>query len=173
MKKLFLIISAVMLLAHPQLAGQSLLLNDQPGNTAAKLNVQTPASSLFVAGSSLPEVLDHVFDSLTSISVIKGFNAAMLLPDGTLWKRASGLAEQIPAQIDLTTDHLMGMGSISKSFVSATMLLLLEDGLLSLDDSIGQYLEPYTNVPGHTTIRQLLSHRSGINDYKKKCLKFF
>ena len=90
MKKLFLIISAVMLLAHPQLAGQSLLLNDQPGNTAAKLNVQTPASSLFVVGSSLPEVLDHVFDSLTSISVIKGFNASMLLPDGTLWKRASG-----------------------------------------------------------------------------------
>mgnify|MGYP001178351489 CR=1 FL=1 len=165
MKKLFLIVSTAVLLADTQLAGQSLLLNDQPGNTAAKLNVQTPASSLFVAGSSLPEVLDHVFDSLTAISVIKGFNASVLLPDGTLWKRASGLAEQIPAQIDLTTDHLMGMGSISKSFVSATLLLLHEDGLLSLDDSIGQYLEPYENVPGHTTIRQLLSHRSGINDY--------
>lgn len=165
MKKLLLIVSAVILLAHSHLAGQSIILTDQPGSTAAKLNVQTHASSTFVAGNSLPELLDHVFDSLTSISSINGFNAAMLLPDGTLWKRASGLAEQFPAQIELTTEHLMGMGSISKSFVSATLLLLHEDGLLALDDSIGQYLEPYANVPDQTTIRQLLSHRSGISDY--------
>jgi len=165
MKKLSLIVSALMLLAHVQLAGQSLLLNDQPGKTAERLSAQTPAPSAFIAAGSLPELLDHVFDSLTSISSIKGMNAAMLLPDGSLWKRASGLAEQIPTQIDLTTDHLMGMGSISKSFVSATLLLMSEDGLLSLDDSIGVYLDPYPNVPGYTTIRQLLSHRSGINDF--------
>ncbi len=165
MKKIFLAVSVALFFNHYHLAGQSFLLNDQPGKTAERLNAQTPAPSSFVAAGSLPELLDHVFDSLTSISSIKGFNAAMLLPDSTLWKRASGLAEQIPTQIDLTTDHLMGMGSISKSFVSATLLLMSEDGLLSLDDSIGQYLEPYVNVPGHTTIRQLLSHRSGINDY--------
>ena len=113
---------------------------------------RTPAPSAFIAAGSLPELLDHVFDSLTSISSIKGMNAAMLLPDGSLWKRASGLAEQIPTQIDLTTDHLMGMGSISKSFVSATLLLMSEDGLLSLDDSIGVYLDPYPNVPGYTCL---------------------
>lgn len=165
MKNLLLIVSSTIILAQSPVAAQTSLRTEHPAITAEKLNAPTPMPSSMAAGNSLPELLDHVFDSLTSISVIKGFNAAMLLPDNTLWKRASGLAAQLPAQIQLTTEHLMGMGSISKSFVSATLLLLHEDGLLALDDSIGQYLEPYPNVPGHTTIRQLLSHRSGINDY--------
>lgn len=114
---------------------------------------------------SLLETLDYVFDSISEISSIKGFNAALLLPDGSYWKRSSGLSAQLPATQGLTTDHLMGMGSISKTFVAATILLLYEDGLLALDDSIGQYVGPYPNVPGVVTIRQLLSHRSGINDY--------
>lgn len=114
---------------------------------------------------SLGETLDHVFDSITALSPIKGFNAALLLPDGSVWKRAKGLSAQLPVAKPLTTDHLMGMGSISKSFVAATLLLLYDDGLLGLDDSIGQYVGPYPNVPGSVTIRQLLSHRSGLNDY--------
>jgi len=59
----------------------------------------------------------------------------------------------------------MGMGSITKSFVAATILLLMEDGLLNLDDPAGMYLDPYPNIPPEATIRQLLSHRSGIYDY--------
>jgi D-alanyl-D-alanine carboxypeptidase len=65
----------------------------------------------------------------------------------------------------LETEDLMGMGSISKSFVSTTILVLFEEGLLSLDDSIGMYLDDYPNVPGEATIKQLLGHRTGISDY--------
>ena len=113
---------------------------------------------------SLFETLDLTFDQITSNSQIKGFTAALLTPSGDVWKRAAGLASEIPID-SLSTDHLMGMGSISKSFVSATLLLLYEDGLIDLDDSIGMYLDGYPNVPGNATIRQILSHRSGINDY--------
>ena len=147
------------------LTGQISVLQEQSAKTIFRETGPSQGLPLSVSGSTLPELLDHVFDSLTSESVIKGMSAAMLLPDGTLWKRASGLAQSIPSQQTLTTEHLNGMGSITKSFVSATLLLMIEDGLLSLDDSIGQYLEPYANIPGYTTIRQLLSHRSGINDY--------
>ncbi len=114
---------------------------------------------------TLPETLDFVFDSITALTPIKGFNAALLLPDGSVWKRAKGLSKEIPAPAPLTTEHLMGMGSISKSFVATTLLLLFEDGLLDLGDSIGKFVGPYPNVPGSATIRQLLSHRTGINDY--------
>ena len=162
--RLLAVVMAV-LFASSLLTAQTSLLNEQKVNTAVRLSAQQHGIQRSISGSTLPELLDHVFDSLTSISSIKGFNAAMLMPDSSIWKRASGLAAQIPTQQQLTTDHLMGMGSISKSFVSATLLLLSEDGLLSLDDSIGTYLESYPNVPGYTTIRQLLSHRSGISDY--------
>ena len=56
------------------------------------------------------------------------------------------------------------IGSISKQFTAAAILLLQEQGKLSLDDTVGKY------VPGLTrgdevTIRQILSHTSGYQDY--------
>lgn len=147
------------------LSGQISILHEPASESILREKDQIQCIPLSVAGSTLPELLDHVFDSLTSESAIKGMSAAMLLPDGTLWQRASGLARGIPSTQPLTPNHLLGMGSITKSFVSATLLLMIEDSLLSLDDSIGKYLEPYDNIPGYITIRELLSHRSGINDY--------
>lgn len=145
---------------------QSLILSDSPESINDRIsgNWENPITTA-LTGSSLTETLDAAFDSITNLSTLTGFNAAMILEDGTIWKRASGMAEEEPEVVPLTTDHLMGMGSISKSFVAATILLLMEDGLLTLDDSIGQYIIGYENVPGEVTIRQLLSHRSGISDY--------
>jgi CubicO group peptidase (beta-lactamase class C family) len=56
------------------------------------------------------------------------------------------------------------IGSISKQFTAAAILLLQEEGKLTLDDPVGKY------VPGLTrgdevTIRQILSHTSGYQDY--------
>ena len=144
---------------------QSIILNDSPETLSDRLSNAwvNPTEGEFTG--SLSEVLDAAFDSITNLSTLTGFNAAMILEDGTVWKRAAGMAEEEPEVVPITTEHLMGMGSISKTFVSATMLLLMEDGLLTLDDTIGQYITTYENVPGNVTIRQLLSHRSGINDY--------
>lgn len=102
---------------------------------------------------------------MTSQSEIVGFNAALKFPDGSIWKRASGRAADLPQPISLTTDHLMGMGSITKTFIATTVLLLLEEEKLSLEDSIGTYLSSYPNIDGSATIRQLLSHQTGFNDY--------
>lgn len=161
----YLFLLVALLLQTNALFAQVHLLRHLPAKSHA-LSVRQPSElSQRDFTGTLTETLDYVFDSLTAITPIKGFNAAMLLPDGSIWKRASGLATELPAPTPLTTEYLMGMGSISKSFVATTLLLLYEDGLLDLGDSIGQYAGPYPNVPGSVTIRQLLSHRSGINDY--------
>ncbi len=128
--------------------------------------IETPKQ--IVASSraiSIQEVLDATFDNVQSVSPIKGFSAALLLPDGTVWKRAGGLATGSPTETMLTTEHIIPMASISKSFIALTVLLLVEDGLLSLDDTLGKFFAPYPNVPSNVSVRQLLSHRSGINDY--------
>lgn len=114
---------------------------------------------------TLQEVLDATFDNVQSISPIKGFSAALLMPDGTIWKRAGGLATGSPTETMLTTEHIIPMASISKSFIALTVLLMVEDGLFSLDDTLGKFIGPYPNVPSNVSIRQLLGHRSGINDY--------
>ena len=56
------------------------------------------------------------------------------------------------------------IGSISKQFTAAAILMLAEEGKLSLDDPVSKY------VPGLTegdkvTIRELLSHTSGYQDF--------
>lgn len=56
------------------------------------------------------------------------------------------------------------IASISKQFTAAAVLLLRRDGKLSLDDTVSQYVPGVTG--GDTiTIRQLLSHTSGLQDY--------
>ena len=63
-----------------------------------------------------------------------------------------------------TPDMRYSIGSVSKQFTAAAILILQEQGKLTLDDPVGKY------VPGLTrgdevTIRQILSHTSGYQDY--------
>jgi D-alanyl-D-alanine carboxypeptidase len=61
-----------------------------------------------------------------------------------------------------TTRSVMQIGSITKQFTAAAILHLAERGALSLDDRIDKYV-PEFDARGRTiTLRQLLSHRSGV-----------
>jgi D-alanyl-D-alanine carboxypeptidase len=56
------------------------------------------------------------------------------------------------------------VGSISKQFTAASILLLQEQGKLSLDDKVAKFLPDLTRA-NDVTIRELLSHTSGYQDY--------
>jgi len=56
------------------------------------------------------------------------------------------------------------IGSISKQFTAAAILLLAEDGKLSLDDPVSRFV-PNLTRGNEVTIRELLSHTSGYQDY--------
>ncbi|WP_216073378.1 serine hydrolase domain-containing protein, partial [Acinetobacter baumannii] len=55
------------------------------------------------------------------------------------------------------------LASISKTFTAVTVLHLMEQGRISLEDPVHKYLSgfPYTSI----TIKNLLSHRSGLPKY--------
>lgn len=65
-------------------------------------------------------------------------------------------------KIDASDVHMMG--SITKTFVSSAVMKLVEDGKLSLDDSVSKWL---TNVPGGDAVhvRHLLQHTSGFAEF--------
>jgi CubicO group peptidase (beta-lactamase class C family) len=76
-----------------------------------------------------------------------------------VYTHAYGLAHISPDKA-ATPDMRYSIGSISKQFTAAAILMLQEQGKLSLDDAVGKY------VPGLTrgdevTIREILSHTSG------------
>jgi D-alanyl-D-alanine carboxypeptidase len=57
-----------------------------------------------------------------------------------------------------------GIGSVSKQFTAAAILMLAEEGKLSLDDPVARFLPDLTDAKD-VRIRQLLSHTSGYRDY--------
>lgn len=63
-----------------------------------------------------------------------------------------------------TTDTRFAVGSVSKQFTAFALLTLQEEGKLSLDDRVAKYFPDLTRA-GEVTIRQLLSHTAGYEDY--------
>lgn len=88
-------------------------------------------------------------------------------PTDGLWMGAAGYAD-LENQVKMTPCHLQHTASIYKTFVATVILQLAEEGKLSLDDKIDQYLPASITdrVPnGHKAgIRHLLQHRSGMPD---------
>ena len=84
--------------------------------------------------------------------------------DGRTVRLASGysnLAKKTPMRVG----DRFRIGSVTKSFVATVVLQLVGEGKLSLDDSIERWLPGLVPNGGNITVRQLLSHRSGLFDY--------
>jgi D-alanyl-D-alanine carboxypeptidase len=66
-----------------------------------------------------------------------------------------------------TADLHMRVASAAKGFSGATALALVDRGLLSLDDTIGERLPDLPDAWAAVTLRQLLSHTSGLPDFTR------
>jgi CubicO group peptidase (beta-lactamase class C family) len=68
---------------------------------------------------------------------------------------------------DFTPDTVVLIASSGKWLAAATIMSLVDDGILSLDDSTSKWLPEFKNDPkGSATIRQMLSHTSGYRPYQ-------
>ena len=67
----------------------------------------------------------------------------------------------------LTQNHSFQLASVSKPFTAIAILQLIENGILTLNDTVEKFLPnfPYKGI----TIHQLLSHRSGLSQYTHFC----
>lgn len=92
--------------------------------------------------------------------------SVLVLKDGQpVFRRGYGLAvleDGIPA--GPKTNYRLA--SVSKQFTAAAILLLAEDGKLSLDDPVKKWLPGLPPVADPITLRQLLSHTGGLIDYE-------
>ncbi|HEY4939835.1 MAG TPA: serine hydrolase domain-containing protein [Rhizomicrobium sp.] len=65
----------------------------------------------------------------------------------------------------ISPDTVFRIGSITKQFTAAAIMLLVEDGKLALDDTIQSVLADYPAPERRVTIRHLLNHTSGIKNF--------
>ncbi len=71
---------------------------------------------------------------------------------------------RIAPKLAATASMHYPVGSISKQFTAACVLLLAQDGKLSLDDPVGRWYPQLTRA-SEVTLRMLISHTSGYSDY--------
>ncbi|EZH74295.1 hypothetical protein ATO12_15630 [Aquimarina atlantica] len=96
-----------------------------------------------------------------------GAGAVVLIRKGgkTLLKKAFGNIN-IEHQVEAQTDMKFRIASITKQFTAVCILMLEEQGKLSLDSDIKEYIPEYKQSHDHSiTIRQLLGHTAGIPEY--------
>jgi CubicO group peptidase (beta-lactamase class C family) len=72
--------------------------------------------------------------------------------------------------VPVTVDTVFQSGSLGKQFTAAAVMLLMEDGRLSLDDPVTRYLPEAPPEWNAVRIRHLLTHTAGIPDYRTEAL---
>jgi CubicO group peptidase (beta-lactamase class C family) len=78
--------------------------------------------------------------------------------------RAYGLAD-LERDVPLSTGSIFDAGSLRKQFIAAAVLLLVEDGKLSLSEDVHKYIPELPDYGHKITLDHLLTHTSGIRDW--------
>lgn len=128
----------------------------------AKLSTALLLIFIFILSPAIAQekILKEAFDRAAS----DGFSGVVLVAeDGkVLFERAAGY-RSFEDQITLQTTDIFELASVSKQFTAMLVMMAKEKGLLDFDDPVEKFVKiPYPGI----TIRQLLTHTSGLPDYQ-------
>ena len=116
------------------------------------------------AQSSLPATIDALVEAPIKSGRVAGASVAVVRGNQTIVDRGYGFAD---LQLDVPTPSraIYEIGSVTKQFTAAALLLLAEDKKLALDDELTKFLPDYPTAGHRVTLRHLLNHTSGIKGY--------
>lgn len=110
-------------------------------------------------GAELNSIVRDNFNSLG----VPGMMASVWVPGEFVWTKEIGVSDR-DTNAPMSLNQHVRIGSITKTFTVTMMLILADDGLLSLDDPVSKYFE---GVPrgDNITLRNLANMTSGIANY--------
>jgi CubicO group peptidase (beta-lactamase class C family) len=91
--------------------------------------------------------------------------ALVVIQNGKRVKTATYGFSNLELKTPVTPDTVFEMGSITKQFTASCIMILQQEGKLSVDDPISKYLKNTPPSWSKITIRNLLTHTSGIKTY--------
>ena len=91
--------------------------------------------------------------------------SVLLVEEGEILHQAGYGLANVELGVPITPDTVFRVGSVTKQFTAAAIMLLQQRGALSVDDHINDYLPDYPTHGHHITIEHLLTHTSGIMSY--------
>ena len=107
--------------------------------------------------------VDRIVREVLAATGVPSASLAIVKDGQIVSLRAWGDAKLSP-RTPASSDMRYSIGSVSKQFTAAAILLLAEEGKLSLDDPVSRFVPDVTRA-GEVRIRELLSHTSGYRDY--------
>lgn len=123
----------------------------------------TNAQTVDTLDPALKERVDRIAAQVLEQTGVPSASVAVVQHGKLVYTHAYGKAHLDPP-VEATPEMRYSIGSISKQFTAAAILMLQEEGKLSLDDAVGKYI-PGLTEGNKVTIRQILSHTSGYQDY--------
>jgi CubicO group peptidase (beta-lactamase class C family) len=113
---------------------------------------------------SLPRHLESLLDQRFQATRCPGLSVAVSLHNQIVFSKALGKAD-IEQDAPLTTASVQRLASLSKPITGTIIMDLIEQGKLSLDVSVRQYLPELPTFYQNVTLRELLDHQSGVKGY--------
>jgi D-alanyl-D-alanine carboxypeptidase len=115
------------------------------------------------ADAKFAAAIDSIANQVLQSTGVPSASVAVVQHGRVVLAKAYGSAKLDP-RAPAAPDMRYGIGSISKQFTAAAMLLLQQEGKLKIDDPVGKYVSGLSRG-NEVTIRQILSHTSGYQDF--------
>jgi D-alanyl-D-alanine carboxypeptidase len=141
-----------------------------PAATTPSLSTPSPSPSARAPGSSGSGDLTAVQTAALQAAIARfiqtsgtpGASVTIRWPDGRTWSGTAGLAD-VAHRTPVRPDTAFAIGSMSKTFTSAVVLQLVDEGKVGLEVPVARYL-PAQHLNPKITVRMLLDHTSGLFD---------
>jgi CubicO group peptidase (beta-lactamase class C family) len=137
-----------------------LLAGCAPGINASAPHVA--AAPVVRADTQLGRRIDSIVNAVVASRQIPGAAIAVLRHDTLVHAAGYGVAN-IATRAPVTTETVFQIASMTKVFTAMAILMLVDDGKVTLDDRAARYLPWLPAKYSGITVRQLLTHTSGVN----------
>lgn len=137
-------------------------------NTLFALIILFASSFFFSCGPTAQLTAEQSIDKMFSEYAAPnapGASVLVLSKDSIVFKRGYGLAS-IAGNTKVTPSTNFRLASITKQFTAMSILMLYEQGRLSLEDKILKFFPDFPLYGKDITVRHLLNHTSGLVDYE-------
>ena len=121
--------------------------------------------AIFLSASAVrADVLDDRIRSIMAERHIPGAAVAVVRNGKVVRMKGYGVAT-LEFNVPVTTETVFEIGSVSKQMTAAGIMLLVQDGKVSLDEKVSRYLPNTPESWSNVTVRHLLTHTSGVKSY--------
>lgn len=144
----------------PRLTARSLFLFVSLALTAMLTAAHPPLTTAAEPSSDLAKRVEAALPDSPGACILAIDNGEVIFQQGF------GVAN-VDSQVPCTPQTNFRMASVSKQFTATAILLLVDQGKISLDDTLDKFFPGFPEYGKQITVKQLLTHTSGLPDYEE------